>query len=166
MILKVYGFSPIYFLFFLKEIILWLRLVICGGGGLQTLIDGTSVLNAEVDNPCIKTMSSDLIATLSYSSMWEISDGTNGYARDPLSGFTIQWGTDTQTTDRLQNISFPLTFTKIFTVVCVSKTYKAMTGSQNNIGIYDDLYTSYFIRTIYDRYNGYNGTYWIALGLT
>ena len=144
------------------------------GGGATA-----SVLDYEVSNPYVKTLNSDLIATLSISSYWEVSSGTNGYARDTLSGFTIQWGKVTGINIDYEDIytgSWPRTFTQIFSMVANT----INTWNWSDVGSSDaknhDGYiqirslstSSYTIFMQEDEGDDvfFEGFYWIAVGIS
>ena len=63
------------------------------------------------------------------SSNWSVSNGTNGWARDNSTGFTIQWGTaDTKATW----IGFPRSFSSVLSVVS-GQWYNSHSGDTDNI---------------------------------
>lgn len=51
-------------------------------------------------------------------STWTISKGTNGWARESSTGFTIQWGT---TTARVQNVTFPISVSSVYAILLTTK---------------------------------------------
>lgn len=63
------------------------------------------------------------------TSNWSVSNGTNGWARDNSTGFTIQWGTaDTKATW----IGFPRSFSSVLSVVS-GQWYNSHSGDTDNI---------------------------------
>ena len=56
------------------------------------------------------------LVALANSSSWAISKGTNGWARESSTGFTIQWGRNT-TYAYNRSVTFPRTFTTVYGVM-------------------------------------------------
>lgn len=107
----------------------------------------------------------------SLAGTWTISKGTNGWARESSTGFTIQWGTASGTT----SVTFPRTFTTCYAIVANGTSHDssrpADTGgvriaSKSNTG-----FTVYKHRLGDEQYNSgssssaFTGN-WVAYGIS
>ena len=113
------------------------------------------------------------IAALAGKSTWTISKGTNGWARESSTGFTIQWGTVTGTnSDSEQQIgkfNFPRTFTTYYTM-----TVSLVNTDTNNPSRYDgefqvrtvDKNGFYLYQQRYSSGAWFNRCNWIAIGIS
>ena len=103
------------------------------------------------------------------TSNWSISKGTNGWARDGTTGFTIQWGKHLRTTAENEynfTVKFPRTFSAVYSVVPVvhenynvNDLYKTRTQTVGQIST-----TGFAIRT--DVADTTSGVMWIATGIS
>ena len=89
------------------------------------------------------------------SSNWSVSNGTNGWARDNSTGFTIQWG-GVQINDG-GTVKFPKTFKTVRSITAV------LNNSERPINI-NGLSNSTFTCDIYGTESGY--VRWIAVGFS
>lgn len=75
-------------------------------------VNGRTITFTRGDGTTFTITTQDTVTT--NSSNWSVSNGTNGWARDNSTGFTIQWGTaDTKATW----IGFPRSFSSVLSVV-------------------------------------------------
>ena len=95
-------------------------------------------------------------------STWTISKGTNGWARESSTGFTIQWGTYTLASETDVTITYPRSFSTVYSVVLTKE------------GTYDDSaqFRFYVVKNITNtsfgtrHYHTINKTHWIAVGIS
>ena len=73
------------------------------------------------------------------TSNWTISKGTNGYARDKTTGFTIQWGLKSGTNSNSEQQIGPFTFPKTFTT-CYAVLVSTRNTDANNPASYDGMF--------------------------
>lgn len=105
------------------------------------------------------------------SSNWTISKGTNGWARDKTTGFTIQWGShvnnkqDSDSSSPKYTVTFPLAFTS-----CYSVTGSPRRHSNNNYAYRTGHHiltrsTTNFVYSIGGEQQA-NAFDWIAIGVS
>lgn len=94
------------------------------------------------------------------SSNWSVSNGTNGWARDNSTGFTIQWGTGVNFPSSTIYITLPRTFTAFRSVVAVSGNTHGYGGIRANINSNSN------IRMYSNSEGDGENTSWVALGFT
>lgn len=121
-------------------------------------VNGRTITFTRGDGTTFTITTQDTVVT--NSSNWSVSNGTNGWARDNSTGFTIQWGTGVNFSSSTIYITLPRTFTAFRSVVAVpGNTYgyggiRANINSNSNIRMYSN-----------STYDGEN-TSWVALGFT
>lgn len=90
-------------------------------------VNGRTITFTRGDGTTFTITTQDTVTT--NSSNWSVSNGTNGWARDNSTGFTIQWGTaDTKATW----IGFPRSFSSVLSVVS-GQWYNSHSGDTDNI---------------------------------
>ena len=90
-------------------------------------VNGRTITFTRGDETTFTITTQDTVTT--NSSNWSVSNGTNGWARDNSTGFTIQWGTaDTKATW----IGFPRSFSSVLSVVS-GQWYNSHSGDTDNI---------------------------------
>ena len=90
-------------------------------------VNGRTITFTRGDGTTFTITTQDTVTT--NSSNWSVSNGTNGWARDNSTGFTIQWGTaDTKATW----IGFPRSFSSVLSVVS-GQWYNNHSGDTDNI---------------------------------
>lgn len=85
--------------------------------GLATAVTGASISGEKITLIFADGTTKTLTTQDTNTSNWTISKGTNGYARDNTTGFTIQWGTISSSV-----FTFPITFTTCYGAVAISNT--------------------------------------------
>ena len=89
-------------------------------------------------------------------STWAISKGTNGWARESSTGFTIQWGLSSARTSA--TVTFPRSFTTLYSVTC--------TGRYGLIILYPTAPTNTSFKWHDAEVAETTGVYWIAIGIS
>ncbi len=90
-------------------------------------VNGRTITFTRGDGTTFTITTQDTVTT--NSSNWSVSNGTNGWARDNSTGFTIQWGTaDT----KARWIGFPRSFSSVLSVVS-GQWYNSHSGDTDNI---------------------------------
>ena len=90
-------------------------------------VNGRTITFTRGDGTTFTITTQDTVTT--NSSNWSVSNGTNGWARDNSTGFTIQWGTaDT----KARWIGFPRSFSSVLSVVS-GQWYNSHSGYTDNI---------------------------------
>ena len=89
-------------------------------------------------------------------STWAISKGTNGWARESSTGFTIQWGLSSARTSA--TVTFPRSFTALYSVTC--------TGRNGCIILYPIAPTNTSFKWHDVEIAESTGVYWIAVGIS
>lgn len=85
----------------------------------------------------------------------------NGYAKY-ANGLILQWG-NSDVKNRDTQVTFPITFSVLYSVVGVPKSSSNLTGSNSNFGVKSQNNKG-FIANMYDNGNGYAGFNWCAFG--
>lgn len=93
-------------------------------------------------------------------STWTISKGTNGWARESSTGFTIQWGFKDNLSSGNNTISFPRTFSTVYQVV---PSFQG-TGTNENSGFTENSNPTKSNFSVWVRYGG--ECRWIAVGVS
>ena len=93
-------------------------------------------------------------------STWTISKGTNGWARESSTGFTIQWGFKDNLSSGNNIISFPRTFSTVYQVV---PSFQG-TGTNENSGFTENSNPTKSNFSVWVRYGG--ECRWIAVGIS
>lgn len=91
---------------------------------------------------------------------WTISKGTNGWARESSTGFTIQWGFKDNLSSGNNTISFPRTFSTVYQVV---PSFQG-TGTNENSGFTENSNPTNSNFSVWVRYGG--ECRWIAVGVS
>lgn len=101
--------------------------------------------------------------TNTVSSNWSVSNGTNGWARDNSTGFTIQWGYSSVSVGR---ISFPRSFGAVHSVVATKKNPSDTDASMVHIKNFDG--GSFAVAGTYAPANNNQGVAhsWLAVGFS
>jgi len=90
-------------------------------------VNGRTITFTRGDGTTFTITTQDTVTT--NSSNWSVSNGTNGWARDNSTGFTIQWGwAHTKAT----RIDFPRSFSSVLSVVN-GQWYDSPSGDTDNI---------------------------------
>lgn len=90
-------------------------------------VNGRTITFTRGDGTTFTITTQDTVTT--NSSNWSVSNGTNGWARDNSTGFTIQWGfAHTKAT----RIDFPRSFSSVLSVVS-GQWYDSPSGDTDNI---------------------------------
>ena len=90
-------------------------------------VNGRTITFTRGDGTTFTITTQDTVTT--NSSNWSVSNGTNGWARDNSTGFTIQWGwAHTKAT----RIDFPRSFSSVLSVVN-GQWYDSHSGDTDNI---------------------------------
>ena len=124
-------------------------------------VEGSS--NTDYDVRLQATTSGLLVQTPSASATfgyWTISKGTNGWARESSTGFTIQWGFKDNLSSGNNIISFPRTFSTVYQVVPSFQD----TGTYENSGFTENSNPTNFNFSVWVRYGG--ECRWIAVGIS
>lgn len=74
-------------------------------------VNGRTITFTRGDGTTFTITTQDTVTT--NSSNWSVSNGTNGWARDNSTGFTIQWGGFSSTVTGNTTISFPRSFSAV-----------------------------------------------------
>ena len=85
----------------------------------------------------------------------------NGYVKFS-NGLILQWGSSNKTNVDTQ-VTYPIAFSILYSVVGVPKTSSVLSGSNSNFGIKSQNNRS-FIANMYDSGRGYAGFNWCAFG--
>ena len=93
-------------------------------------------------------------------STWTISKGTNGWARESSTGFTIQWGFKDNLSNGNNIISFPRTFSTVYQAV---PSFQG-TGNYENSGFTENSNPTNSNFSVWVRYGG--ECRWIAVGIS
>lgn len=96
-------------------------------------VSGTAVTFTRGDNTTFTVYTQDT-NTDTNSSCWSVSNGTNGWARDNSTGFTIQWG---QSSTFNGWISFPRSFSNVYSVLA------------NQVNTYNVGHSDWYLSTAY-----------------
>jgi hypothetical protein len=89
---------------------------------------------------------------------WTISKGTNGWARESSTGFTIQWGTFTVSSDRANPvITCPISFSSTNYIV-------AFTQETGNASLWSDAHITYVSNSQFRWYSGRGTWKYLAIG--
>lgn len=90
-------------------------------------VNGRTITFTRGDGTTFTITTQDTVTT--NSSNWSVSNGTNGWARDNSTGFTIQWGwAHTKAT----RIDFPRSFSSVLSIVS-GQWYDSPSGDTDNI---------------------------------
>lgn len=127
-------------------------------------LDGNPITGASISGKTITLTKKDgskitLNTQDTNTSNWTISKGTNGWARDNSTGFTIQWGVSSGSNG--STVTFPLTFPAA--VYGVLLTMTAPDGRLENFYPYN-INTSKF-QWVGDKGRTDEKTYWYAYGI-
>jgi len=122
-------------------------------------VNGRTITYTKKDGTTGTITTQDTVTT--NTSNWSISKGTNGWARDNSTGFTIQWGAYNGAYQTSTTITFPRTFSTCYAVV--------MTSVYNST---DSSYCDYIDRVLW-RNNSQFGAFvnpnaftWLAVGIS
>ena len=95
-------------------------------------------------------------------STWTISKGTNGWARESSTGFTIQWGTHTLASETDVTITYPRSFSTVYSVVLTKEGAYGDSAQFRYYAVKNITKTSFSTR----HYLSINKTHWIAVGIS
>ena len=95
-------------------------------------------------------------------STWTISEGTNGWARESSTGFTIQWGAYTLASETDVTITYPRSFSTVYSVVLTKEGTYGDSAQFRYYAVKNITKTSFGTR----HYNSINKTHWIAVGIS
>ena len=121
-------------------------------------VNGRTITFTRGDGTTFTITTQDTVTT--NSSNWSVSNGTNGWARDNSTGFTIQWGTGVKFPSSTIYITLPRTFTAFRSVVAVSGNTHGYGGIRANINSNSN------IRMYSNSEGDGENTSWVALGFT
>ena len=121
-------------------------------------VNGRTITFTRGDGTTFTITTQDTVTT--NSSNWSVSNGTNGWARDNSTGFTIQWGTGVNFPSSTIYITLPRTFTAFRSVVAVSGNTHGYGGIRANINSNSN------IRMYSNSVDDGENTSWVALGFT
>ena len=121
-------------------------------------VNGRTITFTRGDGTTFTITTQDTVTT--NSSNWSVSNGTNGWARDNSTGFTIQWGTGVNFPSSTIYITLPRTFTAFRSVVAVSGNTHGYGGIRANINSNSN------IRMYSNSTGDGENTSWVALGFT
>ena len=121
-------------------------------------VNGRTITFTRGDGTTFTITTQDTVTT--NSSNWSVSNGTNGWARDNSTGFTIQWGTGVNFPSSTIYITLPRTFTAFRSVVAVSGNTHGYGGIRANINSNSN------IRMYSNSEGDGENTSWVALGFT
>ena len=93
---------------------------------------------------------------------WTISKGTNGWARESSTGFTIQWGTYTLASEADVTITYPRSFSTVYSVVLTKEGTYGDSAQFRYYAVKNITKTSFGTR----HYININKTHWIAVGIS
>ena len=93
---------------------------------------------------------------------WTISKGTNGWARESSTGFTIQWGTYTLASETDVTITYPRSFSTVYSVVLTKEGTYGDSAQFRFYAVKNITNTSFGTR----HYININKTHWIAVGVS
>ena len=100
----------------------------------------------------------------SNTSNWSVSNGTNGWARDNSTGFTINWGVCAVAYKGNIQVWFSRAFSSCYSALATYRKADAHTGNQGTITINIESGSSMRIYQ-YDTGSS-NGVYWVAFGFS
>lgn len=121
-------------------------------------VNGRTITFTRGDGTTFTITTQDTVTT--NSSNWSVSNGTNGWARDNSTGFTIQWGTGVNFSSSTIYITLPRTFTAFRSVVAVPGNTHGYGGIRANINSNSN------IRMYSNSTSDGENTSWVALGFT
>lgn len=121
-------------------------------------VNGRTITFTRGDGTTFTITTQDTVTT--NSSNWSVSNGTNGWARDNSTGFTIQWGTGVNFSSSTIYITLPRTFTAFRSVVAVPGNTHGYGGIRANINSNSN------IRMYSSSTGDGENTSWVALGFT
>ena len=121
-------------------------------------VNGRTITFTRGDGTTFTITTQDTVTT--NSSNWSVSNGTNGWARDNSTGFTIQWGTGGNFSSSTIYITLPRTFTAFRSVVAVPGNTHGYGGIRANINSNSN------IRMYSNSTGDGENTSWVALGFT
>lgn len=121
-------------------------------------VNGRTITITRGDGTTFTITTQDTVTT--NSSNWSVSNGTNGWARDNSTGFTIQWGTGVNFSSSTIYITLPRTFTAFRSVVAVPGNTHGYGGIRANINSNSN------IRMYSNSTGDGENTSWVALGFT
>ena len=121
-------------------------------------VNGRTITFTRGDGTTFTITTQDTVTT--NSSNWSVSNGTNGWARDNSTGFTIQWGTGVNFSSSTIYITLPRTFTTFRSVVAVPGNTHGYGGIRANINSNSN------IRMYSNSTGDGENTSWVALGFT
>ena len=121
-------------------------------------VNGRTITFTRGDGTTFTITTQDTVTT--NSSNWSVSNGTNGWARDNSTGFTIQWGTGVNFSSSTIYITLPRTFTAFRSVVAVPGNTHGYGGIRANINSNSN------IRMYSNSTGDGENTSWVALGFT
>ena len=93
---------------------------------------------------------------------WAISKGTNGWARESSTGFTIQWGTYTLASETDVTITYPRSFSTVYSVVLTKEGTYGDSAQFRYYAVKNITNTSFGTR----HFVNINKTHWIAVGVS
>ena len=121
-------------------------------------VNGRTITFTRGDGTTFTITTQDTVTT--NSSNWSVSNGTNGWARDNSTGFTIQWGTGVNFSSSTIYITLPRTFTAFRSVVAGPGNTHGYGGIRANINSNSN------IRMYSNSTGDGENTSWVALGFT
>jgi hypothetical protein len=121
-------------------------------------VNGRTITFTRGDGTTFTITTQDTVTT--NSSNWSVSNGTNGWARDNSTGFTIQWGTGVNFSSSTIYITLPRTFTAFRSVVAVPGNTHGYGGIRANINSNSN------VRMYSNSTGDGENTSWVALGFT
>ena len=93
---------------------------------------------------------------------WTISKGTNGWARESSTGFTIQWGTYTLASETDVTITYPRSFSTVYSVVLTKEGTYSGSAQFRYYAVKNITNTSFGTRHLINI----DKTHWIAVGIS
>ena len=117
-------------------------------------VNGRTITFTRGDGTTFTITTQDTVTT--NSSNWSVSNGTNGWARDNSTGFTIQWGTSGDNTW----VAFPRSFSSVRSVAS-APWYSSVSSDVDNIKSWSN---TGFTKTLV-RSGAFSWT-WIAIGFS
>ncbi len=134
-------------------------------------VDGRTITYTKKDGTTGTITTQDTVTT--NTSNWSISQGTNGWARDNTTGFTIQWGigTGSNTSDEQQvgPYTFPRAFSEVYTILTT-----LINTDSSHAGSYDGGFQVrswnntqfYLFQQKYSSSAWFSQFMWVALGIS
>ena len=98
------------------------------------------------------------------TSCWSVSNGTNGWARDNSTGFTIQWGVCGIAHTSNTQVTFPRRFNSCHSTLATFRKASAHTGAEGTITI--NIESGSSMRIYQWDAGACSGIYWVAFGFT